>query len=558
MNSFDPYYKKIIQRLMEKGVIHTSPDPELGHVELLKLLIENGLSGKELSITAADILGYDFADIENMEIQKEVVAKIPINICRQHSVLPINFTDLGLHVVTANYFDSSLIDKLSNITQLPISISFGDYELINKYLYDEYGTSLAVAGLHSATDNIQNSEFYELEENSSENLVNIVNTLLLDALNKKASDIHIETYSTSTKVKYRLDGVLINSTAKINPADHSGIVSRIKVMSDLDISENRVPQDGRFSVMYQGRIIDIRTSLVPSIHGEDVVLRILDRTGLTEDNNNLSISALELENEERNFLMRMSQIPYGMLLITGPTGSGKTTTLYAILNGLDLEQNKIITIEDPVEYQLDDVVQMQVDAKKGLTFASGLRSVLRHDPDVILVGEIRDKETAEIAVQSAMTGHLVLSSVHANNSIDVINRLSHIGVDRYSFISALNGIVAQRLVRKLCDMCKEELVITSEIAKVHGLDASWVDKVIYKENGCFECNNTGYKGRTVIMEILKLSPELKDLIINKAPYSEIYKSACDNGMTNLRHAALSKLKNGITSLSEVERVTLSE
>ncbi|WP_145649381.1 GspE/PulE family protein [Pseudoduganella lurida] len=387
--------------------------------------------------------------------------------------------------------------------------------------------------------------------------VRLVNSTLYDALKAGASDIHLESTAGGLAVKYRVDGVLDHATA-VNGIDIAEqIISRLKVLAELDIAERRVPQDGSFRVESMGREIDLRVSIMPSIHGEDAVIRILDKRAMIESYGSLSLEALGFDAPSLATLRTLAQEAYGMLLVTGPTGSGKTTTLYAALTEIHNGREKIITIEDPVEYQLPGILQIPVNEKKGLTFAKGLRSILRHDPDKIMVGEIRDRETAEIAVQSALTGHLVLTTVHANNVFDVFGRFTHMGIDPYAFVSALNGIWAQRLVRINCPHCAVDYTPDdAELASVGLARADVYDYRFKAGKGCGDCRGTGFKGRRSIAEILTLNDEIRELIVEKRPIRQIKQAAYENGTRSLRQAALALVQRGGTTLAEIKRVTL--
>ena len=387
--------------------------------------------------------------------------------------------------------------------------------------------------------------------------VKLVNSTLYDALKAGASDIHLESTAGGLAVKYRVDGVLDHaaSVGGIELAEH--IISRLKVLAELDIAERRVPQDGSFRVESAGRDIDLRVSIMPSIHGEDAVIRILDKRAMIEAYGSLTLEALGFDAPSLATLRMLAQEAYGMLLVTGPTGSGKTTTLYAALTEIHNGREKIITIEDPVEYQLPGILQIPVNEKKGLSFAKGLRSILRHDPDKIMVGEIRDRETAEIAVQSALTGHLVLTTVHANNVFDVFGRFTHMGIDPYAFVSALNGIWAQRLIRMNCPRCAVQYTPDdAELASAHLTRAEVADHVFMRGVGCGDCRGTGYKGRRSIAEILTLNDEIRELIVDKQPIRRIKAAAAANGTRSLRLAALDLVKRGATTIEEIRRVTL--
>ena len=388
-------------------------------------------------------------------------------------------------------------------------------------------------------------------------VVRLVHSTVYDALKSGASDIHLETSAAGLIIKYRIDGVLIN-VSQVNGAETAEqVVSRIKVMSELDIAERRVPQDGRFKVSIQGREIDFRVSIMPSIFGEDAVLRILDKQSLADAHKGLSLDSLGFADEAKIWIRRLASEPYGMLLVTGPTGSGKTTTLYAAISEINHGGDKLITIEDPVEYQLPGVLQIPVNEKKGLTFARGLRSILRHDPDKIMVGEIRDAETAQIAIQAALTGHLVFTTVHANNVFDVIGRFTHMGVDPYSFVSALNGIVAQRLVRVNCVHCTDDDEPAEALLADSGLASEDVAHFRFRAGkGCGHCRGSGYRGRKAISETLVLNDELRELITQREPIRRIKAAAREGGTRFLRESALDLVRAGETTLTEVNRVTL--
>ncbi len=390
-------------------------------------------------------------------------------------------------------------------------------------------------------------------------IIRLVDTTIFTALQRRASDIHIETRDDSVMIKYRIDGVLQPAMSPIAKEHHSTIISRIKVMSELDIAERRVPQDGRFRVRYNGRSIDFRVSIMPSINGEDAVLRVLDKESMSEKFHKLTLDVVGFDDEDIRKFRRYIAEPYGMVLVTGPTGSGKTTTLYAALNEIKTDEDKIITIEDPVEYQIRGVTQIPVNEKKGLTFARGLRSILRHDPDKIMVGEIRDTETAQIAIQSALTGHLVFTTVHANNVVDVIGRFLNMGVEPYNFVSALNCILAQRLVRVICEQCKKRQRYPVEVLEASGLDPQeWGNFLFSEGEGCIECGGTGFRGRTAIHELLDLSDRVREMILAKKPSSEIRRAAKEEGMHFLRESALAKVRAGITTLKEINKVTFIE
>jgi general secretion pathway protein E len=416
-------------------------------------------------------------------------------------------------------------------------------------------TALPVAGEISVDGDIENLSLATISADSSP-VVKLVHSTVYDALKAGASDIHLETRPAGLAVRYRVDGVLVH-IATLGGADLcEQVISRIKVMSELDIAERRVPQDGRFKLALKGRPIDFRVSVMPSVHGEDAVLRILDKQALTDELHGLRLDALGFEEDLIKRLRRLAQLPYGMLLVTGPTGSGKTTTLYAAISETNTGHDKIVTIEDPVEYQLQGVLQIPVNEKKGLTFARGLRSILRHDPDKIMVGEIRDPETAQIAIQSALTGHLVFTTVHANNVFDVLGRFSSMQVDSYAFVSALNGILAQRLVRIICEQCAESTRPSAELIEHSGLTLPAVAGWAYRAGrGCSHCRGTGYKGRVAIGELLILNDELREAIVMRAPARRLKELALAGGSKLIRTAALELVRRGATTLLEANRVT---
>lgn len=390
-------------------------------------------------------------------------------------------------------------------------------------------------------------------------VVRLVNSTVFDAMKAAASDIHLETTAQGLVVKYRIDGVLTQVAQVAGRETAEQAVSRIKVMAELDIAERRIPQDGRFKLAVKGREIDFRVSVMPSLFGEDVVIRILDKRSLADQVLGLRLDRLGFDDDILARVRRLAREPYGMLLVTGPTGSGKTTTLYAALTEINNGQDKIVTIEDPVEYQLPGILQIPVNEKKGLTFARGLRSILRHDPDKILVGEIRDPETAQIAIQSALTGHLVFTSVHANNVFDVLGRFLHMGVDTYSFVSALNGVLAQRLLRVVCPECAEPHAPTAAELEESGLTAEEAAGMnLRRGRGCGHCRGSGYKGRRAIGELLRLNDELREMIVARAPIRTIKEAARANGTRFLREAALALAAAGQTTLEEVNRVTFAD
>ena len=511
-----------------------------------------------------------FVDLSEQHIDPELFRTIPADLMFRYNFVPLEVQNNSLSIAVS---DPSLV-LLSD--ELPL--------LLGKKLAIKVATARQIGDILKRTEQSQRvleqaTEAFTLqvskeEEESEETIsgdrltrgdttvspvVRLVETIIFTALERRASDIHIEARDAEVAVKYRIDGVLQHAMQPIAKEWHSTVLSRIKVLSDLDIAERRVPQDGRFRVKYKGRFIDLRVSIMPASHGEDAVLRVLDKETLSEKFQSLSLDVVGFSQIEVKRFRKYIQEPYGMVLVTGPTGSGKTTTLYAAINEIKTDEDKIVTIEDPVEYQLKGITQIPVNEKKGLTFARGLRSILRHDPDKIMVGEIRDQETAQIAIQSALTGHLVFTTVHANNVTDVIGRFINMGVEPYNFVSALNCIMAQRLVRVICENCKRPKKFTTTELKEAGLDpATWADVVLAEGAGCLECSGTGYHGRTAICELLDLTDRIREMIVDRRPTSEIKRIAIEEGMITLRESGLAKIRAGLTTVREINKVTFVE
>lgn len=478
---------------------------------------------------------------------------------RRHCVV-VRDSKEQLVLVFANVFDEGLRAWAVEQIKAPFVIRLAQDADIQAFLASQEESMRAVDSALTDVGSLQVSErlVEELSLNSIERdesqVVRLVRSTLYDGLKADASDIHIETLPDGLTIKYRLDGVLSQMGSVKEPGLAEQIISRIKVMAELDITETRVPQDGRFRAVYRNREVDFRVSVMPSVHGEDVVIRILDKKSLTSDDKGLSLTSLGFDEKVIASLRRHFRNPYGMILVTGPTGSGKTTSLYAAISEINNGHDKIITIEDPVEYELPGVLQIPVNEKKGLTFARGLRSILRHDPDKIMVGEIRDPETAQIAIQSALTGHLVFTTVHANNVFDVIGRFLNMGVDPYSFVSALNVIIAQRLIRANCTACAQPVDVTAELQAEADAEAP-ANATPKKGPGCGACRGTGYKGRLAIAEILSLDDELREMIASRSSIKQIKTYAQQQGTQLLRSAALDLAWQGITSIEEVNRVT---
>lgn len=530
-------------------------NPELGETERAQLLARRYRS--------------EFVDLKNFKIQHELFRTVPVELMFRYNFVPLEQLDGKLVIAVSDPSKLMVLDEISGllgqrlITRVATLSQITD--LLKKTEQSQRVLEEATEGLTfdvlSAEDNPD--ENISIERLTSEDdispIIRLVDTTIFSALERRASDIHLETYDDSLLVKYRIDGVLTQAMAPISREHHQTILSRIKVMSELDIAERRVPQDGRFRVRYKGRLIDFRVSIMPTVHGENAVLRVLDKESMSEKFSNLSLDVVGFAEDDLKQFRRYIKEPYGMVLVTGPTGSGKTTTLYAALNEIKSEEDKIITIEDPVEYQIRGITQIPVNEKKGLTFARGLRSILRHDPDKILVGEIRDAETAQIAINSALTGHLVFTTVHANNVVDVLGRFLNMGVEPYNFVSALNCILAQRLVRQNCDFCSTYVTYSDEDLELNGLDpAQWQGFQFREGQGCIECGGTGYRGRSAIHELLELDDEVREMLLEKKPGSEIRKKAKEKGMKFLRDSALQRVRAGITTLREINKVTFIE
>ncbi len=515
----------------------------------------------------------EFVDLHNFQLHHELFKKIPVDLMFRYNFVPLEETEDGrLAIAIADPSQLMMIDEISLLLSKRILTKVSTLAQISEILKKteqskrvleeaSEGFTLAVVSEDEAGGEDSISIDRLTAQGDISPIIRLVDTTIFTALQRRASDIHIETRDDSVCIKFRIDGVLTQAMPPIGREHHSTIISRIKVMSELDISERRVPQDGRFRVKYgtPERPIDFRVSIMPSIHGEDAVLRVLDKESMSEKFHKLVLDVVGFDPDDLRKFRRYIAEPYGMVLVTGPTGSGKTTTLYAAVSEIKTEEDKIITIEDPVEYQIRGITQIPVNEKKGLTFARGLRSILRHDPDKIMVGEIRDTETAQIAIQSALTGHLVFTTVHANNVVDVIGRFLNMGVEPYNFVSALNCILAQRLVRLICESCRTVVHYSPEVLEASGLDPEqWSKVAFYEGQGCIECAGTGFHGRTAIHELLDLSDRIREMILAKKPTSEIRRAAREEGMRFLRESALDKVRLGMTTLKEINKVTFIE
>ncbi len=547
-----------------------------------KTVLVNGGNGQAVPVPHSDEMARardvarryrcEFVDLKEFQLHHELFAKIDPRLMFRYNFVPLEETHDGrLAIAIADPSQLMMIDEISLLLGKRIVTKVATLAQISEILKK---TEQSKRVLEDASEGFT-LDLVREEEGGDESIsidkltaqgdmspiIRLVDTTIFTALQRRASDIHIETRDDSVSIKFRIDGVLTQAMPPIAKEHHSTIISRIKVMSELDISERRVPQDGRFRVKYgqPERPIDFRVSIMPSIHGEDAVLRVLDKESMSEKFRSLTLEVVGFDEDDLRKFRRYIKEPYGMVLVTGPTGSGKTTTLYAGVNEIKTEEDKIITIEDPVEYQIRGITQIPVNEKKGLTFARGLRSILRHDPDKIMVGEIRDTETAQIAIQAALTGHLVFTTVHANNVVDVLGRFLNMGVEPYNFVSALNCILAQRLVRLICNSCRTVVHYPPEVLEASGLDPEQWSKVsFYEGQGCIECAGTGFRGRSAIHELLDLSDRIREMILGRKPTSEIRRAAREEGMRFLRESALDKVRLGMTTLKEINKVTFIE
>jgi len=552
--------------------VNVRPQPSSPRIELSDFLeneppevIEAKQLARRYRMPFIDLLPPD----QESPIDYEEIARIPVDLMLRNQFVPLRREGRNLHAAMADPTNLERLDELENalnVRIVPYVATAGAIDVVlrkgdaTQRVLQEAASTFKIS-LVKETD--QGDEVLDLDRLASDSemspIIKLVDTIIYNAMESRASDIHIETRERDVQVKFRIDGALYAKVDPIDIAYHQTLISRIKVMSELDIAERRIPQDGRFRVRYKGRTVDFRVSIMPTVYGEDAVIRILDKEQINENFKNLNLDVVGFGEEDLQHFRMYIKEPYGMVLVTGPTGSGKTTTLYAALNEIRNEEDKIITIEDPVEYQLSGIVQIPVNEKKGLTFARGLRSILRHDPDKIMVGEIRDEETAQIAIQSALTGHLVFTTVHANNVIDVIGRFLNMGVEPYNFVSSLNCVLAQRLVRLLCPTCKRAYQPSDTELFGSGLRPEDVgDKVFFKNVGCDACNHTGYRGRSAIHELLDMSDSIREMIIDRRPGSEIRRQAEKEGLRSLRESAVKKVFTGVTTLYEINRVTFVE
>ncbi|MDK2742959.1 MAG: Flp pilus assembly complex ATPase component TadA [Nitrospira sp.] len=535
----------------------------LGHT----LVCEGLLSEDQLAHALATQYGLPYDPLTSFQVDPRYYETISVRLMQRFPFVPIAERDSVMTIAVADPQNLLGLDELELMIGKPLELIVSSKSAILSALDRSAGSSQALRELEAEYRSVlvkeddRGEEVAALDQAGEDQspAVKLLDSILLSAMQRRASDIHIEAADRATKVKLRVDGILIPAMEPLDIRLHAPLVSRLKVMSELDIAERRVPQDGSFRMRLDRKTVDFRVSILPSVFGESVVIRILDRDSIATGVSSLKLERLGFNPEDLKRFRKAIARPYGMVLATGPTGSGKTTTLYAAISEMNTLEDKLITIEDPVEYQLPGVVQIPVNEKKGLTFARGLRSILRHDPDKIMVGEIRDAETAQIAIQSAMTGHLVLTTVHANNVFDVIGRFASMGIDSYNFLSALNCVLAQRLVRIFCASCRTPVKAQKALIEEAGLDyEQYKDTTFYEGKGCPQCHGTGYRGRKCITEFLDLTDEIKEMILADRPLSEIRYRAVTDGMITLRQSALKKMLNGETSLREVNRVTFSE
>ncbi|MBK5273547.1 MAG: Flp pilus assembly complex ATPase component TadA [Desulfuromonadales bacterium] len=522
---------------------------------------------EQVAMALSEQFNLQYVDLKDFRMDEDILNTLPPEAIYRFRFVPLEMRSDALVVAISDPSDVIKLDELELLIDRPLQFMIASDAAVSGALKAGEGARRMLREvsedfmlqLVKETDRGEEVLSAETITDDTSPIIKLVNTTLLDALNRRASDIHIESGHDGLVIKYRIDGVLYMANEPIDLHFQAPIISRLKVMSELDISERRIPQDGRFKIRFAAKSIDFRVSIMPSSFGEDAVIRILDKESIANDMKGLSLENLGVSEREIKRLRKKIREPYGMVLVTGPTGSGKTTTLYAALTEIQTGEDKIITIEDPVEYMLRGVLQIPVNEKKGLTFAKGLRSILRHDPDKIMIGEIRDSETAQIAVQSALTGHLVFTTVHANNVFDVIGRFIHMGIDPYNFVSSLNCVMAQRLVRRVCRKCRQPVQYSDDFLRESGVDPDVVrGATLYEAKGCDECNNTGYRGRSAIVELLELNDHLRDLIIGKVTATQLKLAAREAGVVFLRDSAVEKLIAGDTTLKEINRVTFVE
>ncbi|MGB0910182.1 MAG: GspE/PulE family protein [Nitrospirales bacterium] len=557
--------------LVKRGVLSDARMEELvtqaleSHRPLKTLLLEEGvLSEEPMAEALAEQYGLPYDPLHEFHVDPEFFETIPVEWMHRFPFVPISQEQDVLRIAIPNPQDVRVLDDLEVFLGCELRLVVSTHTAINEALSGSEGNKQVLSRIQAELDPVlvkedeKGEEILSVEQITKDQspVVKLVNTIILSALQKQTSDIHIECNDQVVQVKFRIDGVLYNAMEPLSSSLHAPLISRLKIMSELDIAERRIPQDGRFKLHVEKRTVDFRVSILPSVHGESVVIRILDKQHIATGAHGLRLDVLGFNPEDLRRFRRAITRPYGMVLVTGPTGSGKTTTLYGALNEVHTVEDKIITIEDPVEYQLKGIVQIPVNEKKGLTFARGLRSILRHDPDKIMVGEIRDVETAQIAIQSALTGHLVFTTVHANNALDVISRFVNMGIEPYNFVSSLSCILAQRLVRAICPFCQVPVEVSPELCEESGLDYEKVKlNTLYEGKGCHECHGLGFRGRKGITEFLDMTDSIKEMILAGKSSSEVRIAAMAQGLTTLRQSAIQKVFRGETTLKEINRVT---
>ena len=554
----------IIDRLIQLNMITRRDvdrvlDAKISNEPLHQLIIRSGLISEDdyLDVLSQE-LGLPKYDSLPTEYDPSVFSRISSLFMDEHNFVPLDMDDAQVRLVVNDPFDHLVLDTVRKVfPHKKVHLILGRKERIKSLLQTYFTQGSEAEDAESQTEEEAFESAYGFEDvehlrdlASEAPIIKRVNQILTTAVEEKASDIHIEPFEDRIQIRYRIDGIL-HDFLELPAHMQQAVATRLKILARLDIAERRVPQDGRIRTKIAGKSIDLRVSCLPTVYGESIVLRILDRSSIS-----LSLQNLGFPHKELNQFQELIHSPYGIILVTGPTGSGKTTTLYSALNTINSTEKKIITIEDPVEYELDGINQIQVNPKAGLTFAGGLRSIVRQDPDVILIGEIRDKETADIAIQSALTGHLVFSTLHTNDAAGAITRLLEIGVEDYLLSASVIGIMAQRLVRILCEQCKREIMPDPEVLERYQIaDNGRPPQVIYEPVGCSACASTGYRARTAIFELLAINDNIRDLILKNRSAVAIRNEGVANGMTLLRHDGWSKVAEGVTSVQEVLRVT---
>ena len=570
-SDFNPQFQKIGEILIHASKIDESKlnsalaEQKKTNEKLGQVLISMGYIDEDDFITAYSMqMGYRKADnFLLLEADQDAVGLIPEDFARSNSVLAVKRSDSAVTIVMEDPEDIATIDSVKRLTGLEPDIVVAGFDLINKAMDQLYGeitqagkVEEAIQGITVISGDEDSAEEVDLSpENASDEdapIVKLVNLILQEAIKERATDIHVEPQESKVNVRIRIDGVL--QIIMTPPSTSlSGLVTRIKILSKLNIAEKRLPQDGRFSIKTAAKDLDVRVSILPTVHGEKIVMRLLDKSGF-----DFNLTTLGFPKKNLSIFKKVISQPYGMVVVSGPTGSGKSTSLYAALKQIKDEKTNIITVEDPVEYQLDGITQVQIFEDIGLTFGSSLRSILRQDPDVLLIGEIRDEETADIAVKFSLTGHLVFSTVHANDAPGTLTRLLDIGIAPFLVGSCLNLVMAQRLVRKLCDKCKESYSPTADELALIGLETNDVKGELKKAKGCADCRNTGYRGRTAIFEMIPMARELRKLVFDSANEDEIRQAAIKNGMVTLRDAGNERVLDGTTSIEEVLRSTVED